>query len=102
MSSLFQSCRGAQGGGSPGEYVARRVRGRERKGWEAGEIKENKVTIILIIAALHKGLRQDAKKGAGAGNTGHGKWEVWTNQSASQPRPKFSVKVIRVSQCFIR
>ena len=53
------------------------------KGWEAGEIKENKVTIILIIAALHKGLRQDAKKGAGAGNTGHGKWEVWTPQSSS-------------------
>ena len=72
------------------------------KGWEAGEIEENKVTIILIIAALHKGLREDAKKGAGAGNTGHGKWEVWTNQSPSQPRPKFSVKVIKVSQCFIR
>ena len=72
------------------------------KGWEVGEIEENKVTIILIIAVLHKRLRADAKKGAGAGNTGHGKWEVWTNQSPSQPRPKFSVKVIRVSQCFIR
>ena len=90
--------------------MARRVRGRERKGrevmiikgWEAGGIEDNKVTIILIIAALHKGLREDAKKGARARNTGHGKWEVWTNQSASQPRPKFSVKVIRVSQCFIR
>ena len=62
------------------------------KGWEAGEIEENKVTIILIIAALHKGLREDAKKGAGAGNTGHGKWEVWTNQSPSQPAPNSSLK----------
>ena len=72
------------------------------KGWEAGEIEENKVTIILIIAVLHKRLRADAKKGAGAGNTGHGKWEVWTNHSPSQPRPKLSVKVLRVSQRFIR
>ena len=36
------------------------------KGWEAGEIEENKVTIILIIAALHKGLREDAKKRRGS------------------------------------
>ena len=62
------------------------------KGWEAGDIEENKVTIILIIAALHKGLRENAKKGAGAGNTGHGKWEVWTPQSPSQPAPNSSLK----------
>ena len=72
------------------------------KGREAGEIEDNKATVISIIAALHKGLREDAKNGAGAGNTGHGTWGVWTPQSPSQPRPKFSVKVIRVSQRFIR
>ena len=79
------------------------------KGWEAGEIEENKVTIILIIAALHKGLREDAKKGAGAGNTGRGSREYRAREvggldsPVSLPtRPKFFVKVIRVSQCFIR
>ena len=46
------------------------------KGWEAGEIEENKMTIILIIAALHKGLREDAKKRRGSREYRHGKWEV--------------------------
>ena len=62
------------------------------KGWEGEEIEENKATIILIIAALHKGLREDAKKGAGAGNTGHGTWEVWTPQSPPNPAPNSPLK----------
>lgn len=62
------------------------------EGWEAGEIEENKVTIILIIAAFHKRLRADANKGAGAGKTGHGKWEVWTTSLPPNPAPNSPLK----------
>ena len=62
------------------------------KGWEAGEIEENKVTIILIIAALHKRLRADAKKGAGAGKQGTGSGRFGLTSLPPNPAPNSPLK----------